>query len=304
MRFITLNARSRGQKKWYRRFNGNHKQWRKMRMHLNDLILRQRIHLSKKWTRELQQYAEELIYMAKKNDPHNNGIVESILTNPAAREILYEKLVPRYRDRPFYFTRCVNKWQLRIRDNAKMGFIEFVDRPGEYEPAPPVGESRARMVREIMENGSRRERRRHVGEAVSMGILPSMEGIKEDQEPLKYSSRSRRTLFQIREQAEKAVDALAPGTGVKLVGIKPSSIVNDLGEEDAKYMERRSSFMKFLRLKRPATFEEIRERAKAARAMKKRVSEEREKSVKCSFIGALESEAKNESQFLDFARAG
>lgn len=128
------------------------------------------------WARELQQYAEEVVYLAKKNTVHHNGLVESMLTSAPARQILYEKMVPRYKDRPFYFTRVVNKWELRERDAAKLGFLEFIDRPGEYRPANPVGAERRSFVRETMEHGTRRERRKLVKEAKIYRILDK-EGI-------------------------------------------------------------------------------------------------------------------------------
>ncbi|CAD7950866.1 unnamed protein product [Amoebophrya sp. A120] len=156
---ITLGAQSRGQKVWFRKFFANHKQWFRMKWHLNDLILKQRLHLTLPWAKELQQYAEDMMYCAKKNTPHYNGLVESMLVSSAARQILYEQLVPRYKDRPFFFTRLVNKWQTRERDGAPMGFLEFVDRPGEYKPARPVGEERMRYIEHQLEHGTRRERR-------------------------------------------------------------------------------------------------------------------------------------------------
>ncbi|CAD7932071.1 unnamed protein product [Amoebophrya sp. A25] len=162
---ITKDARSRGQKIWYRKFKSNNRQWRMMKWHLNDLILKQRLHLTLPWCKELQQYAEELIYLAKKNTPHYNGLVESMLISSAARDILYEKLVPRYFDRPFFCTRVMNKWQFRERDAAPMGFIEFVDRPGESQPARPVGTQKIRYIEHMLANGSRRERRIFAGKA-------------------------------------------------------------------------------------------------------------------------------------------
>eukprot|EP00392_Amoebophrya_sp_AT5.2_P010422 g10482.t1 len=156
------------ERKWYRKFGSIHKQWFKMRWHLNDLVLKQRLHLTISWCKELQQYAEELIYLAKMNTPHYNGLVESIL--------VYEKLVPRYKERPFFFTRVVNKWQLRNRDAKSMGFIEFVDRPGEYKPARPVGEARNRYITAMLEHGTRRDRRVFAKKALNTpGFLESGE---------------------------------------------------------------------------------------------------------------------------------
>lgn len=65
---------------------------------LNLLILNQRLETSLPRAKELQQYAEEIVFLAKKNSPYHDGLVESMLTSPEARRILYERMLPRYKD--------------------------------------------------------------------------------------------------------------------------------------------------------------------------------------------------------------
>merc|ERR1712019_278534 len=113
---------------------------------LNTLVKTQRIETTLPKAKELQQYAEEIVFPAKKNTAYHDGLVESMLTSPEARSILYERLVPRYRHRPFHFTRIVNQFRFRMRDTTKMAFIEYVDRPGELRPANPVGAARVQHV--------------------------------------------------------------------------------------------------------------------------------------------------------------
>merc|ERR1719217_1601464 len=103
-----------------------------MKAMLNTLVKTQRIETTLPKAKELQQYAEELVFLAKKNTSYHDGLVESMLTSPEARSILFERMVPRYQDRHFHFTRILNQQTLRIRDGAKMAFIEYVDRPGEF----------------------------------------------------------------------------------------------------------------------------------------------------------------------------
>lgn len=110
--------------------------------------------------KEFQEYAEELIYLAKKGKDIKHTVfhrfdntfsfiipsdsmlilivksddlisqrqVESIIRTPRARQILYEELLPRYADRHYHFTRVVNLWYLRAVDHAHMGILELVDR--------------------------------------------------------------------------------------------------------------------------------------------------------------------------------
>lgn len=54
--------------------------------------------------------------------------VESVIRSPAARRNLFEKYAPMYAHRPFFFTRVVNTFRLRMRDAAPMAYVEFVDR--------------------------------------------------------------------------------------------------------------------------------------------------------------------------------
>jgi len=127
---------------------------------LNDLVKEQRLELTLPKAKELQQYAEEIVFLAKKNSPYHDGQAESILTSPEARQILYERLVPRYQDRHFHFTRVVNQWRARERDGAPMALIEYVDRAGELRPANPVGAARMQYVASEFLS-SRRARRRY-----------------------------------------------------------------------------------------------------------------------------------------------
>merc|ERR1711879_1063617 len=148
---------------YFRKFAPAFKQWGQMKNMLDILVKTQRIETTLPKAKELQQYAEEIVFLAKKNTAYHDGLVESMLTSPEARAILYERLVPRYRDRQFHFTRIVNQFRFRMRDTTKMALIEYVDRPGELRPANPVGAARVQHVaNEFL--ATRRGRRRHLGE--------------------------------------------------------------------------------------------------------------------------------------------
>jgi large subunit ribosomal protein L17 len=160
-RSITLRARRKGRAfDGFRKFGPPVKQWEETKRLLDRLIIEQRFTGPLLRVKELQQYAEEIVYHARKNTSVSDSIVESMLVSAEARQVLYEKLVPRYVDRPNMFTRVVNLWHRRDTDSTKIGFIEFVDRRGEFVPAPAVGDARAALLDELKESGSRRERRR------------------------------------------------------------------------------------------------------------------------------------------------
>jgi hypothetical protein len=122
-----------------------------MKSLLNRLLINQRIGpISLIYAKELQQYAEEVVFLARKcahdPTPRYNFLVESMLKSAEAREVLYEHLVPRYGEVAAVrgsgvqgsqlVTRVVNAWTFRERDTTPTGFIEFVDRPGELMPTP------------------------------------------------------------------------------------------------------------------------------------------------------------------------
>ncbi|CAE7534721.1 rplQ [Symbiodinium sp. CCMP2456] len=109
---------------YHKVFGPSHKQWKMMKDMLNILVRDQKMETSLARAKELQQYAEEIVFLAKKNSPYHDGLVESMLTSPEARRILYERMLPRYQDRHFHFSRVLNQWRYRERDTTPMAIIE------------------------------------------------------------------------------------------------------------------------------------------------------------------------------------
>lgn len=170
-RFLARGARNKGRSWAFRKLAPQFKQWDMMRNMLNHLVKFQRIETTLPRAKELQQYAEEIVFLAKKNTAFHDGLVESIVTSSEARQILYERLVPRYRERHFHFTRLLNTLEYRERDTAPMGILEYIDRPGELRPANPVGVARMQHVAQQF-LATRRGRRKHLGEMKKILKLP------------------------------------------------------------------------------------------------------------------------------------
>jgi ribosomal protein L17 len=147
------------------------KEWHRMKGFLDKLIREQRIDVKNPLAKEVQQYAEEVVWRAKQNTPFHDNVVESMLISPEARQVLYEHLVPRYAHRPFFFTRIQRHWTVRFNDSAHLSTIEFVDRPGELRPARPDRADRPAFV--LAELETRRGRRRYRSEALKLGLLDS-----------------------------------------------------------------------------------------------------------------------------------
>ena len=160
-RSITLRARRKGRAyDGFRKFGPPVKQWEETKRLLDRLIVEQRFTGPLLRVKELQQYAEEAVTHARKNNPVSDSIVESLIVSSEARQVLYEELVPRYAERLSMFTRVVNLWHRRDTDSTRIGLIEFIDRPGEFVPARPVGEKLVDLNKIVRETGSRRDRRR------------------------------------------------------------------------------------------------------------------------------------------------
>ncbi|KAI4835711.1 ribosomal protein L17 [Plasmodium brasilianum] len=156
LKFVNLGVKRR----LFRRAHKQpHHKWDSIKNQLNELLKYGRIETTLTKAKELQGYAEELIYLAKKDNVQNNLKVESMLRTAQGRRKLYEYYVPLYRHRPFFFTRIVNQWRLRLRDAAPMAFIEFIDRPGELRPAQPVGYDRIKYIYDEMKRNRRNFRK-------------------------------------------------------------------------------------------------------------------------------------------------
>jgi large subunit ribosomal protein L17 len=166
---ITLHARRKGRAfEGFRKFGPSFKQWEDTKQLLDRLIVEQRITGPLLRLKEIQQYAEEIVFHARRNTSVGDSVVESMLVSSEARQVLYEKLVPRYLDRRNLFTRVVNLWRTRETDSTRIGMIEFVDRPGEMFPAKPVGALYEGQVTQAYEHGNRRERRKFEQEYKSL----------------------------------------------------------------------------------------------------------------------------------------
>ncbi|VWU50239.1 mitochondrial ribosomal protein L17-2 precursor, putative [Hepatocystis sp. ex Piliocolobus tephrosceles] len=166
LKFVNLGVRRRLFRKSHKQA---HHDWDSKRNQLNELLKYGRIETTLTKAKELQGYAEELIYLAKKDNVQNNLKVESILRTAQARRKLYEYYVPLYKYRPFFFTRVINQWRCRLRDAAPMAYIEYIDRPNELRPAKPVGYDRIKYIHEQMKSNRKNFRKYyHIGKMFNL----------------------------------------------------------------------------------------------------------------------------------------
>jgi large subunit ribosomal protein L17 len=133
---IRRGAQSSGKTKHgFRKLLPAYRQWETMKSLLNKLLINNRVGpISLIYAKEVQQYAEELVVLGRQavNQPthRSNWLVESMLKSGEGRDILFERIVPRYStkgDVGGLVTRVVNLWEFRERDTTPIGFLEFVD---------------------------------------------------------------------------------------------------------------------------------------------------------------------------------
>ena len=63
--FIAKGARSKGKRVYHRVFGPSHQQWKWVKDMLNILIINQRLETSLARAKELQQYAEEIVFFGQ-----------------------------------------------------------------------------------------------------------------------------------------------------------------------------------------------------------------------------------------------
>ena len=85
---------------------------------------------------ELRRLADKCVTLGKKGTLQARRAAGSILYTREAVRSLFEEYAPLYRLRQGGYTRVVHL-PARLSDNAKMAFVEFVDREGELYPARP-----------------------------------------------------------------------------------------------------------------------------------------------------------------------
>ena len=84
--------------------------------------------------KELRPMAEKLITLAKRGDMHARRLVSSVVRDRKTVAKLFERIAPRYAERPGGYTRII-KLGHRLGDNAPLSLITLVEE--EYAPKAP-----------------------------------------------------------------------------------------------------------------------------------------------------------------------
>jgi len=109
-----------------------------MRNMVTSLLAHEKITTTDCRAKELRKVAEKMITLGKRGDLHARRQVLQIVRDRKVVAKLFERLAPRYQDRPGGYTRII-KLGNRLGDNASQSIIEFVQEeftPKQRESAP------------------------------------------------------------------------------------------------------------------------------------------------------------------------
>jgi len=113
-----------------------------MRNMVTSLLEHEKITTTDCRAKELRKVAEKMITLGKRGDLHARRQVLQVVRDSKVVAKLFERLAPRYQDRPGGYTRII-KLSNRLGDNASQSIIELVEegftpRPRKQAAAEPV----------------------------------------------------------------------------------------------------------------------------------------------------------------------
>jgi large subunit ribosomal protein L17 len=104
-----------------------------LRNMVTSLLEHEKITTTDARAKELRPVAEKLITLAKRGDLHARRLVTEVVRDRKAVAKLFERIAPRYADRPGGYTRII-KLGHRLGDNAALSMITLIEE--ECTPKP------------------------------------------------------------------------------------------------------------------------------------------------------------------------
>lgn len=119
-----------------------------MRNMVTSLFDHEKIRTTDARAKELRKIAEKLITLAKRGDLHARRQVMQVVMDKKVAAKLFERIAPRYLERPGGYTRII-KLGHRAGDNAALSLIELVEEEFTARPkkSRPVVEAPARVAK-------------------------------------------------------------------------------------------------------------------------------------------------------------
>lgn len=104
-----------------------------MRNLVTSLLEHEKITTTDCRAKELRKVAEKMITLGKRGDIHARRQALRVVRDRKVVAKLFERLAPRYQDRPGGYTRII-KLANRLGDNASQSIIELVEESGSAAP--------------------------------------------------------------------------------------------------------------------------------------------------------------------------
>jgi large subunit ribosomal protein L17 len=106
-----------------------------MRNLVTSLLEHERVETTRAKAKEVRQWAEQIITLAKRGDLHARRQSQSLVRSKKVVAKLFGELRERYLERPGGYTRII-PFGLRLGDGASMSIIELVGRPEKLPKTP------------------------------------------------------------------------------------------------------------------------------------------------------------------------
>jgi large subunit ribosomal protein L17 len=125
---------------------------------VTSLFRHERIVTTTPKAKEIKRVADGFITLAKKGTAHARRIANRDVRDVEVLNKLFEKLGPRFKDRPGGYTRLIRVGR-RAGDAAEMAMIELVDRApaAEGETSAPEGEKKGKKAKVKAEKAEQKE---------------------------------------------------------------------------------------------------------------------------------------------------
>jgi large subunit ribosomal protein L17 len=102
---------------------------------VTSLLEHERVETTRAKAKEVRQWAEQIITLAKRGDLHARRQSLAVLRSKKVLAKLFGELRERFLERPGGYTRII-PFGIRLGDGAPLSIIELVDRPEKLPKAP------------------------------------------------------------------------------------------------------------------------------------------------------------------------
>jgi len=93
---------------------------------VSSLILKKRITTTIAKAKEARRLAEKLVTVARKGTLQSRRYALSVLKKPAIVKVLFNEVIPQYKERSGGYTRIIKTGKYRVGDGSELAFLEWI----------------------------------------------------------------------------------------------------------------------------------------------------------------------------------